>query len=183
MTGERDEPDWLAELARGGESVRRQALPIVRAARQFVDEARAAQANTGSPLPLAQQVALAMDAGIRQVIATVQGEGMGRVVYGSANLTLGLSVVASADVIRATEQAHVVILEESGKATDELSRQGRAVRAGHLLALVLVWLLAFFLPVIGHLLPPKVQSVLTDEYATLALALGITWRMLDQRNR
>jgi hypothetical protein len=111
----------------------------------------------------------------------VQGESKGRVVYGSANLTLGLSVVASADVIRSTEQAHVVILEESGKATDELSRQGRAVRAGHLLALVLVWLLAFFLPVIGHLLPPEVQSVLTDEYATLALALGIT--MLDQRNR
>jgi len=36
------------------------------------------------------------------------------------------------------------------------------------------------LPVLGPELPPKMHAVLSDSYATFALALAITWRMRDQ---
>lgn len=37
---EDNEPDWTAELAKGGEAMRRQVEPIVKAAEQFVRDAR-----------------------------------------------------------------------------------------------------------------------------------------------
>lgn len=49
---ENEEPDWLAELAKGGEALRRQIEPIVHAAQQFVRDARRAKIS-GGPAPTA----------------------------------------------------------------------------------------------------------------------------------
>ena len=51
------------------------------------------------------------------------------------------------------------------------------------MVLVLVWLLTFGLPAAQQVLPAKAQSVLTNDYATFAIALAITWRILDKRER
>ena len=40
---ENEEPDWLAELGKGGVALRRQIEPIVQAAEQFVNDARRAK--------------------------------------------------------------------------------------------------------------------------------------------
>lgn len=67
---ESNEPDWLAELAKSGEALRRQAEPIVQAAEQFVRDARQAKASGGGPaLPFAQRLALAVDAGMRELLS------------------------------------------------------------------------------------------------------------------
>lgn len=177
MTSEQDKPDWLAELARGGQSMRRQVSPIVRAAQQFVDDARAAQAQAGTPLPFAQQITLTVDAGIREVISAVQGEG--GLVLGNIGMNITATVVADIDVIRVTEHASVVVLEESGK----LPSGDQAAKAGQLLVLVLVWILALGGPIAQQALAPEAQAVLTNELATFGLALMITWRILDKRDR
>jgi hypothetical protein len=65
---EDNEPDWLAELAEGGEALRRQVEPIVQAADQFVRDARRAKASGGPALPFAQRLALAVDAGMRELL-------------------------------------------------------------------------------------------------------------------
>ena len=49
---EDSEPDWLAELAKGGEALRRQVEPIVQAAEQFAPGAGpAAPRRQGCPRP------------------------------------------------------------------------------------------------------------------------------------
>jgi len=48
---EDSEPDWLAELAKGGEALRRQVEPIVQAAEQFVRDARQAKSMAGPCCP------------------------------------------------------------------------------------------------------------------------------------
>lgn len=65
---EDEEPDWLAELAKGGEAMRRQVEPIVQAAEQFVRDARRAKTSGRPALPFAQRVAFAVDAGIRELL-------------------------------------------------------------------------------------------------------------------
>lgn len=56
---EREEPDWLAELAKGGEALRRQVESIAQAAEQFGAQ--------GSARPLARRIARAMDAAMREL--------------------------------------------------------------------------------------------------------------------
>ena len=55
------EPDWLAELAKGGEALRRQVESIVQAAEQF--------AAGGPARPLAQRITRAVDAGLHELLA------------------------------------------------------------------------------------------------------------------
>jgi hypothetical protein len=69
----------------------------------------------------------------------------------------------------------------SGRAAVKDRRSGLAgLSEAQIIFLVLVWLFAFVLPVLGPELPPKMHAVLSDSYATFALALAITWRMRDQ---
>jgi len=52
-------PDWLAELAKGGEALRRQMESMVQAAEQFSAQ--------GPTRPLAQRITRAVAAGIREL--------------------------------------------------------------------------------------------------------------------
>ena len=70
----------------------------------------------------------------------------------------------------------------SGQGTVENRRSGLAALSdGQIVFLVLVWLYAFVLPWFGAALPPEFHAVLSDHYATIALALSITWRIRDKR--
>ncbi len=88
---ENNEPDWLAELAKGGEALRRQIKPIVQAAEQFVRDSRQAKTSGGPALPFAQRVALAVDAGIRELLPArepvVHEVTLSTTVIGTASLT------------------------------------------------------------------------------------------------
>jgi hypothetical protein len=64
----------------------------------------------------------------------------------------------------------------------------RAAREGvahltklELLTLVLVWLLTLGAPVLQQLLPPECQTVMSNEYATVALGITITAAILRRR--
>ena len=65
---EDNEPDWRAELAKGGQALRRQVELILQAAEQFVRDARRAKGSGGPALPLPQRVALAVDVGVRELL-------------------------------------------------------------------------------------------------------------------
>ena len=69
----------------------------------------------------------------------------------------------------------------AGQGTVEKRPTGLAALSdGEIVVLVLVWLYAFVLPWFGAALPPEIHAMLSDGYATFALALGITWRILDK---
>jgi hypothetical protein len=59
---ESNEPDWLAELAKGGEALQREAMRIVKAAEEF--------AASGQARPFTQRVVRAVGAGIRELAAS-----------------------------------------------------------------------------------------------------------------
>ena len=56
---EYEEPDWLTELARGGEALQREAMRIVKAAEEF--------AANGPARPLTRRIVRAVGAGIREL--------------------------------------------------------------------------------------------------------------------
>jgi hypothetical protein len=70
---------------------------------------------------------------------------------------------------------------ESGSAeVPDSRRRGLAgLGDGETAFLVLVWLYALVLPWFGTALPPELHAMLTDGYATFAIALAVTWRLLD----
>ncbi len=174
---ENEEPDWLAELAKGGEALRRQMESIVQAAEQF--------AASGSARPLAQGITRAvgelLSAPKRPVahqaiaeLAVAVGAAASATVTASGSLTLPpMVLVADGDVATASENGTVEVLGSRGGLA--------ALSDGQIVFLVLVWLYALVLPWVGSALPPEFHPVLSDGYATFALALTITWRMLDKR--
>jgi hypothetical protein len=52
-----------------------------------------------------------------------------------------------------------------------------------LLIVVLVWLMAFGMPLIQETLPPDAQQVVTGDIGTAGLALAITTLIIQQRRR
>jgi hypothetical protein len=171
-----NEPDWLAELAKSSEALRRQMESIVQAAEQFVRDSRQAKTTGGPALPFAQRVALAVDAGMRELLPAR----IDAIVHPA---TLQTSVTFPAPTV-ITGSGGVTLPKPSlsGQGTVEDRRSGLAALSdGQLVFLVLVWLYAFMLPWFGAALPPEFHAVLSDHYATMAIALGITWRMLDKR--
>lgn len=52
-----------------------------------------------------------------------------------------------------------------------------------LILMIALWLIAVGLPVAETKLPVSQQAVITNEFATVALALAVTWRLLDNRRK
>jgi len=153
----------------GSEATRRQIEPIVQAAQQFVRDAHRARASYGPALPFAKRVALAVDAGIRELIPPREP-----VVHvtlsdtGAAASTLAMAGLATA----------------SGSAAMPSVRVQAERSAGYILALVLLWLVVLAVPaaVMATDLSPGAQVMLDAYDAILAeLAVKITFRVLDKR--
>ena len=161
----------IRSLIRGSEPIRRQIEPIAQAAAQFAYPAH--WPKIGLPLPL--QLAAAMDTAMRELKPTQ--------LHATAHPpTLEVSVAIPTPTV-ITGSGGVVLPKPSlrGQGTVENRRSGlAALSEGQIVFLVLVWLYAFVLPWFGSALPPEFHQVLSDSYATVAIALTITWRMLDK---
>jgi hypothetical protein len=148
---ESKEPDWPGELAKGGEGLRRQVEPIVQAAEQFVRDARRVKDRGGPALPFPQRVALAVDAGMRELLPARRQPVAHQA---TASLTVTPVLKATAEVAAAAGIApsptvyvydgDVITFSES--ASVEV-RDSRNDMAGRILALVLVWLIVLVIPV------------------------------------
>jgi hypothetical protein len=185
---EDEEPDWLVELAKGGEALRRQIEPIVQAAEQFVCDARRAKISGGPALPFAQRVALAVDAGIRELLpaherSMVHGLTLSTGVGTAAALT-GVGTMAGARVGAAAVLSGVGTLtgggsvalpplRVSGQMTVENPASGQAERRiGQILAMVLVAIVASGL--LGVQGPDRAA---VDHYLTV-IGVGLTVAVL-----
>jgi hypothetical protein len=54
---------------------------------------------------------------------------------------------------------------------------------GLVLIIALMWLLAIGLPVAEAELPSAEQMVITNEFATFAIVLAVTWRLIEKRRK
>jgi len=166
------EPDWLAEPAKGGEALRAQIEPILQAAQQFVRDAQRTKAYGGLALPFAQRVALAVDAGLRELLPARMDADV-RPVTLEASVAFPAVIVASGGLMLSP-------MSIAGQGTVQ---DRRAVIAGQVLVLVIVWLLVLVLPVAIAMagLSPDTQLILDTYYAALpAIAVEITRRRLDK---
>jgi hypothetical protein len=182
-------PDWLVKAADETDAVVRKVMPIVRAAQQYMEDARAALADAGPSLPPARELALAMDTGMRELIAAVRGQAEHRTVYGSAIGYASGIVTATGHAIRAP----MILAEfgEAGAATDTLTvsrRDDSPADVGMPLDaktvfLAIIWVFAILLPLKIGELPPDVQTIIRDYLVTVGTALIIHWRVTDSRKR
>jgi hypothetical protein len=89
------EPDWLTELAKGGEALQREAMRIVKAAEEF--------AASSQSRPFARRIVRAVGAGIRELaapepvvrnvtdsdaVAATEGLAVVRTITGSGSIAL-----------------------------------------------------------------------------------------------
>jgi hypothetical protein len=158
---ENEEPDWLAELAKGGEVLRRQIEPIVQAAEQFVRDSRRAKTDGGPALPFAQRVALAVDAGLRELLPA-------RMDADVRPVTLEASVVFPTPIVF-TGSVALPPFRVSGQMAAEDPRGGHAERSiGQILALVLVAI------VVSGLLAVPARDQAAVGYDLAVIGLGLT---------
>lgn len=125
----------MAELAHGGDAVRRQIEQLVQGAEQFVRDARRAKTSGGLALPFVQRVALAVDAAIREILPA-------RLDATAKPATVEVSVAFPA-VIVGSGGVTLAPMRLGGQATVQ---DRRAVTAGHLLIMVILWLLVLVGP-------------------------------------
>jgi len=171
---EDSEPDWLAELAKGGEALRRQVEPLVQAAEQFVRDSRRAKTSGGPALPFAQRVALAVDAGLRELLPAR----MDAIVHPA---TLETSVAFPAPtVITGSGGVALPKMSLSGQGTVENPPSGQAERSvGQIFALVLVAVVAAGL--LGVQGPDRAA---VDHYLTvIGVALTIAVLIWNKQNK
>lgn len=171
-------------------------LPVVRAAEQFVRDARLAKASGGPALPFVQRLALAVDAGMRELLparkSPVARYGSIRLA-GTGTMTVGGTVTPAAVLTGSGSLTppRMVFLGDAGTASDNLavevidSRSGLlGLSYGQLLPLVLIWLIVLVIPALVQQanLSPEIQVTL-DAYdgVLAALAVGVTFRFLDKR--
>jgi hypothetical protein len=126
---ENEEPDWLAELAKGGEALQHEAMRIVKAAEKF--------AESGPARPLTRRIVRAVSASIRELAAP---EPVVHYVSGSA--TAMATATASLEVVRAITGSGSVALHPiraGGQGGVRKPTRGQAERdIGYILALMLI---------------------------------------------
>jgi hypothetical protein len=159
---EDNEPDWLAELAKGGEALRRQIEALVQAAEQF--------AAGGPARPLARRITRAVDAGMSELLSATESP-----VVRDANvqgLAAKVSVIAGVGTVTTSGSVVLAPLRASGQFTIEDPPSGQAERGfGQLLALVLVAIMTARLLAV----PGPDQAAVGYDLTVLGDALTIAW--------
>lgn len=153
---EDSEPDWLAELAKGSEALRRQMESIVKAAEQFA-------ANRPNR-PLARRITRAVDAALRELASPPEP------VNHNLTLTAGLATaaaVAVAPTITAVGSVALPPMRVAGQGAVQDPTRGQTERdIGYILALMLVAFVAG-----GLLGVPESDWPAVDHYVTIIAAL------------
>jgi hypothetical protein len=170
----------IEPIIRGNEALRRQVEPIVQTVEWLTQPG-------GWPLPFPLRLAKVMDAQMRVLLSP--GPAAHQT---SAALNVNVAFTATAEVAAARGLAlsptvfvsggDMATASESGPVeVPDSRRRGLAeLSDGEIAFLVLVWLYALVLPWLGTALPPELHAMLTDGYATFAIALAVTWRLLDK---
>jgi hypothetical protein len=114
-------------------------------------------------LPYADQIALARRAGLAQLAELSAQSAATRDHTVGAQLTVTPTFTAVAEVTKAAPA-------ESRQANNQAA-----------LVIALVWILAVTMPAAELKLPPEAQQYLNGLYATIGLALIVTWRINDNR--
>jgi hypothetical protein len=139
---EREEPDWLAEVARGGDAVRRQIELLVQGAQEFVRDGQRASVSGGPVPPFQYRVVRAVSAAMRELVpaaghpvryGSFSGHGsMTGTVFGTSSITGTATVMASGSVtLPAMRVAGQMTVKNPASGLVELS-------CGQILALVLL---------------------------------------------
>ncbi len=162
----------------GSEAGRRQIALIAEAAAQMARIGPWPKTGGGA-LPLPLRLAAAVDADMRDLLPAREP-----VVH---QMTLATTVTGTADLtgvgtVTGTGNVALPPMWASGQMTVKDRPKGLAALSdGGIVFLVLVWLYALVLPWFGSAaLPPELHAMLTDGYATIAIALAITWRIRDE---
>jgi hypothetical protein len=172
---ENDEPDWQAELAKGGDAVLGQIEQLVQSARRFLRDGRQAMASGGPVPPLQDRVVRAVSAAVRELAPArqpvIQPVLLPATVIGQSSLTGMGTITATGGITMAP-------MRVSGQATVENPPSGKAeLSIGQILALVLVAIVASGL--LGVQGPG--QAAVDHYLAVIGVALAIAWRICDKR--
>jgi hypothetical protein len=170
----------IEPLIRCNEALRRQVEPIVQAAEWLTQ-------RSGWPLHFPLGLAKVMDAQMRVLLSP---EPTAHQRSAALNLNVAFTATAEVAAARGLALSPTVFVSDGDMATASESgsvevpdsrRRGLAgLSDGEIAFLVLVWLYALVLPWFGTALPPELHAMLTDGYATFAIALAVTWRLLDK---
>jgi hypothetical protein len=175
-------------IFRENERLIRQAQQVAQAAERFARITNWPKTSIGSALPYPLWLASVMDAHMRKLLSPGPAAHQR-----SAALNVNVAMSASAEVAAAgglalsptvfVSDGDVATLSETAsvEVIDSPRRGLAALSDGEIVFLVLVWLYALVLPWFGTALPPELHAMLTDGYATVAIALAITWRVLDKQ--
>jgi hypothetical protein len=184
---------FLIEAVRQSPDIERQADDLMG---EFADRLAGPVAR---PLAAGAGPAARMDAGMRNrfldLIWNLAGSHRGEMAMPEVIQTTRTQVAQLlADLVPVlTESAEVVdqaiaiaadpeITEGLEKTSAKVGRAGVVgMSSGMILLLVFIWLAAVGLPIAQAELPATGQDVATNEIATIALALAVTWRILDKR--
>jgi hypothetical protein len=172
---QREPTEWFRKATQDVNGLIRTAWPIIRASQVYVEQAQAMQAKAGPILESGAHAALAMDAGMLELMAAVREHALRRVAA-SANLAATPKLIVSADTAAGTESMTVTVDDGSGNA---VSSQIDVM----LLAVLILWLIALVLPLAETDLTSNQQQILNEYIGTVPLALIVSWRMLDKRKR
>ena len=138
--------------------------PAILAAQQWAEIDRNVKAMAIGPLlPYADQIALARKAGLAQLAELSVQSAATRDHTVGAQLTVTPTFTAVAEVTKAAPA-------ERRQANNQAA-----------LVIALVWILAVTMPAAELKLPPEAQQYLNGLYATIGLALIVTWRINDNR--
>jgi len=165
---ENEEPDWLAELA----------TQLFEGAERIVRDARQGKTSGGHVPPFQQRLVRAVDAAMRELVVVRQPVNHPMLFPATV---VGRSSLTGVGTITATGSLALAPMGMSGQATVKDRPRGFAAFSdGEKAAFVLVWLYAIWLPWFGYRLPPELHGMLTDAVTNFALALAVSWRMLDK---
>jgi hypothetical protein len=189
---ENQEPSRLRSTHDGDAAIR-QVISVARAARQYVREAQEAQAAAGLSLPSGRELAVALDAGMKEFLAIVRKQVEQRSVsveLPTARVTIAalpVSVVVGGSGAMAPMRAAGVL--EVSAATDTLTVQkdteadpGMPLDAKTVFLAVL-WALTIVLILRGDQLPQEVHDKIMDFLALVNFTLTIHWRVNDSRRK
>jgi hypothetical protein len=99
---ENEKPDWLGELAKGGEALQREAMRLVKAAEEL--------AASGPARPLARRIVRAMGASLRELAAPEPAAA-------NVTVTAGLATASAAAMVTAVGSVTLPKMRISGEGT------------------------------------------------------------------
>jgi hypothetical protein len=169
-----DVPDWMLRLVEDADRMWRENMHFIQAVQQYMEYVHEVWAIAGPLLAYADQLTRAADAGMAQLAAAGWQQPSRRGVGASASLTVTPIMVAEAKVTRAaaSRTGRDVSRRDAGGTVDPLA-----------FALIVLWRVALAMPAAQVHLSAEAQQTLNGLYATVSIALIVTWRVQDKRKR